>query len=80
MQRNTMKTINVSTFDDLPSGGFIRQPALLKIVPFSPATLWRKCKTGQFPKPVKLSERVTAWRVGDVREFLAVQAQRGATC
>lgn len=73
-----MKTNNVSTFDDLPATGFIRQPALLKIVPFSPATLWRKCKAGQFPKPVKLSERVTAWRVGDVRGFLAAQAAGGA--
>lgn len=77
MQRNTMKTNSVSTFDDLPAGGFIRQPALLKIVPFSPATLWRKCKTGQFPKPVKLSERVTAWRVGDVRQFLLTHSAGG---
>ena len=32
------------------------------IVPFSSATLWRKVKTGAFPSPVKLSERVTAFR------------------
>ncbi len=40
------------------------------IVPFSSATLWRKVKAAEFPAPVKLSERVTAWRVEDVRAWL----------
>lgn len=66
-----METRTASTFDRLPASGFIRQAQLIPtVVPFSPATLWRKCKSGHFPKPVKLSARVTAWRVGDVREFL----------
>jgi len=67
--------MTASTFDTLPATGYIRQAQLIPdVVPFSSATLWRKCKAGQFPKPVKLSERVTAWKVGDVREFLATQA------
>lgn len=70
-----MATPTASTFDDLPSAGFIRQSQLIpNVVPFSSATLWRKCKAGHFPKPVKLSERVTAWNVGDVRKFLETQA------
>ncbi len=40
------------------------------LLPFSGPTLWRKVKEGTFPKPVKFSSRVTAWRVGDVREWL----------
>lgn len=65
-----------STFDNLPDSGYIRQWQLIPaVVPFSSATLWRKCKAGHFPKPVKLSERVTAWRVGDVRQFLLNQAR-----
>jgi len=43
-------------------------------VPFSSATLWRKVKSGEFPAPKKLSERVTAWRVEDVRQWLNTQA------
>ncbi len=71
-----MTTLTASTFDDLPASGFIRQAQLIPtVVPFSSATLWRKCKSGQFPKPVKLSERVTAWRVGDIRQFLLNQAK-----
>lgn len=71
-----MSNPTASTFDDLPASGFIRQAQLIpNVVPFSSATLWRKCKSGQFPKPVKLSERVTAWRVGDIRQFLQDQAK-----
>jgi predicted DNA-binding transcriptional regulator AlpA len=68
-----------TSFDDLPDTGFIRQAQLIPVVvPFSSATLWRKCARGEFPKPVKLSERVTCWRVGDVRRWLAEQAATSA--
>lgn len=43
---------------------------------FSSATLWRPVKAGTLPRPVKLSERVTAWRVEDVRQWLDAQAAR----
>lgn len=56
----------------LPAVGFIRQRQLIPgIVPFSSATLWRKVSSGEFPSPVKLSSRVTAWRVEDVRAWIA---------
>lgn len=74
-----MTNLSASTFDSLPASGFIRQAQLIPtVVPFSSATLWRKCKAGQFPKPVKLSERVTAWNVGAVRTFLEAQATGAA--
>ena len=58
-------------FDKLPQSGFIRQSELIpNLIPFSPATLWRKVKDGTFPAPVKLSERVTAWRVEDIRAWM----------
>lgn len=72
-----MTTLNASTFDSLPASGYIRQAQLIPhVVPFSSATLWRKCKAGQFPKPVKLSERVTAWNCGAVRRWLEQQAEQ----
>lgn len=63
--------------NELPATGFIRQSQLVGNrkkktkgrYPFSAATLWRKVKAGKFPKPVKLSERVTAWRCEEVREW-----------
>jgi len=27
-------------------------------------------KTGKFPKPVKLGEKITAWRVEDIRALI----------
>ena len=70
--------LGANTFDTLPATGYVRQAQLIPApVPFSSATLWRKCKSGDFPKPVKLSERVTAWKVEDVRQWLAAQAAKG---
>ena len=49
---------------------FIRQKTLLqKHVPFSAATLWRLVNAGKFPKPVKVTDQITAWRVSDVEEW-----------
>lgn len=69
-------------FDALPDSAFLRESQLVQSpkrpdtpvpLPFSAPTLWRKVKAGTFPKPVKLSERVTAWRVGDIRAWVAKQ-------
>lgn len=63
--------------EEIPAGAtYIRQKQLLQIVPFSAATLWRKVKSKEFPAPLKLSERVTAWRVEDVRAWLKNRAYR----
>jgi prophage regulatory protein len=54
-----------------PTTGYIRQSQLIPaIVPFSSATLWRKVKDGTFPRPVKLSKRVTAWRSEDISDWM----------
>lgn len=55
----------------LPETGYVRQSQLIPaVLPFSGTTLWRKLKDGSFPAPTKLSQRVTAWRAEDVREYL----------
>lgn len=56
---------------EMPYAGYIRQALLVPtIIPISPATLWRWVKLGQFPKPVRFSGKVTAWRVDDVIAWL----------
>lgn len=73
--QNTM--IETATGPTLPSTGYVREAQLVTkkgrqgIIPFSPATLWRKVASGEFPKPVKLSVGVTAWKVEDVRAWMA---------
>lgn len=65
------------SFDALPDTAFIRAAQLVQSranpnapIPFSTATLWRKVSSGEFPAPVKLSVRVTAWQVGTVRAWM----------
>lgn len=52
---------------------FIRERQILTMLPFSKSTLWRKVKDGSFPKPIKLSERVTAWKVEEIHEWMVGQ-------
>ena len=64
---------------NLPSTGFLRQSQIVgSIIPVGASTLWRWVNAGTFPKPVKLSERVTAWRCEDVRAWLEQQGNDGA--
>ncbi|MFM7000543.1 MAG: helix-turn-helix transcriptional regulator [Limnohabitans sp.] len=74
---------SIPSFDQLADSAFIRESQLVQSpkrpgrpapLPFSAPTLWRKVKAGTFPKPIKLSERVTGWKVGDVRAWMAAQA------
>ena len=56
----------------LPETGFVRQSQLVPgILGISPATFWRLIREGRFPAPVHLADRVTAWRVEEVREWIA---------
>lgn len=66
------KKVIAVNFTDADDGSYIRSAQLIPhIVPFSSATLWRKAKEGTFPKPIKLGKAITAWRIGDVRAWLA---------
>ncbi len=80
--------INHSFFDALPNSAYIRESKLVQspkrpgtpaLLPFSAPTLWRKVKAGTFPKPIKLSERVTCWKVSEVRTWMAAQTAHGYT-
>ncbi|MDO9139076.1 MAG: AlpA family phage regulatory protein [Methylobacter sp.] len=64
----------------LPETGFVRlwdivgdknaTPPIPAIIPVCRSTWLNGCKSGKYPKPVKLSERTTAWRVSDIRAFI----------
>lgn len=61
----------IPSLDSLSDDSLLRLKTLTeeRLVPFSGATVWRKCKEGSFPKPVKISEQITAWRLGDIRAW-----------
>ena len=73
-------------FDELPDSAFIRLNELIatKITPFSRSSLWRKIRDAEFPPPDKISDQITAFRVGTIRVwqadpagFKAAQAKNG---
>ena len=80
---------DLSFFETLPDSALIREKLIIgsveksrgevlaerpPLVPGSRSTWRRMVKTGQAPAPIKLHTGITAWRVGDLREWLAAQA------
>lgn len=57
----------------LPPNALIRQRDLLPVLPFAAATLWRRVASGHFPCPVRLPGHISAWRVGEVLQWLDAQ-------
>lgn len=45
------------------------------LLPISAVTIWRWARDGSFPKPIRLSNKVTVW---DAQEVQAWQDQRRA--
>lgn len=68
----TLGTIpdSLKNFDSLPDSANVRQPIVQALFGCSAATVWRMVKRGTLPVPRKLSERVTAWNVGELRKTL----------
>ena len=60
----------MKNYDSNHPKGYLRLRQVLKIFPVSSATWWRGVKDGSFPKPVKLTERTTAWRVEDIHQLI----------
>ncbi len=59
----------------LPETGFVRLPQILQVFPVSKSTWWLGVKDGRFPKPVKLSARITAWRAEDIQALIQIHKQ-----
>ena len=64
----------LANFDRLPDSAYIRLPVMIGLFGVSAASIWRGVKNQSIPKPVKLTERTTAWSVRLVRLALAKKA------
>jgi predicted DNA-binding transcriptional regulator AlpA len=67
------------TINEMPETGFLRLSQVLNFIPVGKTCWWNGVKSGRFPKPVKLSERCTAWRVEDIRELIKRLAEQART-
>ena len=54
----------------IPSIGFLRLPQILAFIPISKSAWWEGCRTGRFPKPIKLGPRTTVWRAEEIAAFI----------
>ena len=65
--------------EGLPAGhpsqslaGYLRLPAVLKLIPVSRSTWYAGIKAGRYPSPTKLGLRVSAYRWTEIRQLLDV--------
>jgi predicted DNA-binding transcriptional regulator AlpA len=73
----------------LPETGFLRlkqivgdpkaEPPIPAILPISRTSFLNGVKSGKYPKPVKLGERTTAWRVEDIHELIESMGSMAST-
>ena len=56
--------------EELPQTGLLRIKQVLRFVPVSRSNWWAGVKSGIYPKPLKLSERVTCWKAADIRTLV----------
>ena len=61
---------NQITIEPLPAEGFARLPQVLHVLGIGKTCLWDGIKEGRFPRPVKISPRVSVWRVEDIRNLI----------
>ncbi len=62
---------SVAGFDQLPDSANVRAPTVAALAGCSVRSVWRLAKAGMLPAPRKIGPKLTAWRVGDIRAFLA---------
>ena len=68
--RPTHSDRQIIDIDRLPACAILRDWAVAQLLCCSRSTVWRYAKTGKLSAPVKASDNLTGWRVGDIKTFL----------
>lgn len=58
-------------FDALPDSAFVRLPVVIGLLGCSASAVWRNSKAGNIPRPRKISNNISGWNVGELRQALA---------
>lgn len=66
-----MASQTTPNLDTLPDSSFVSCQTLAAALETSLTTIWRWSKSGRLPKPHRLGEGTTRWRVGEVRAALS---------
>ena len=65
--KNVRRPVALPEDDD----AYVRLSTVLSVYPVGESTWHRGVADGRYPKPVKLSARVSAYKVGQIRQLLA---------
>ena len=55
----------------LPEEGLVRLPVVLKMLGIKRTAFYEGIRRGDYPKPVRLGPRISAWPVKDLRKLIA---------
>lgn len=70
-QHNKQRRLpDLNDFERLPASARVPLPVVCGLFSISPATAWRRVKSGAMPQPVR-DGACTRWIVGDLRRALA---------
>jgi prophage regulatory protein len=64
------KDSKIPEIQELPQTGLLRIKQVLKFIPVSRSSWWAGVAAGRYPKPSKLSPRVTVWSVKSIRAII----------
>jgi len=51
---------------NITEDSLLRLPEVLALIPVSKSTWWAGCKSGRFPRPVKIGPRTSVWKGSDI--------------
>lgn len=54
----------------LPEEGFVRLKQVLQFIPVSRSAWYAGIEAGKFPKPIRITDRISMYRVGDIRALI----------
>jgi predicted DNA-binding transcriptional regulator AlpA len=63
----------------LPANGWVRERAVLAVVPFARTKLREEIAAGRFPAPRKFGERLVAWDAQAVHAWIDAQRELHAS-
>jgi prophage regulatory protein len=64
------KDSKIQELENIPNEGLLRIKQVLKFIPVSRSSWWAGVKSSRYPKPHKLSPRVTCWKASDIRALI----------
>ena len=51
---------------NITEDSLLRLPEVLAVIPVSRSVWWAGCKSGRFPRPLKIGPRTSVWKGADI--------------